>query len=111
MDDPSEEALRTGIEILRIFSPFYFVISVKLVADGILRGAGKMKQFMIAKFSDLILRVVLAFLLPQTFLWVTRIWCAWPIGWATAMVLSICFYRKKYGKYEQEPLPAFEETP
>lgn len=97
MDNPSEEALRTGIEILRIFSPFYFVISVKLVADGILRGAGMMRQFMIATFTDLILRVVLAFLLPQTFLGVTGIWCAWPIGWTTATILSIFFYNKKYG--------------
>lgn len=60
MDNPSQEALHTGITILRIFSPFYFVVSVKLVADGILRGAGMMKQFMIATFTDLILRVVLA---------------------------------------------------
>ena len=54
MDNPSQEALHTGITILRIFSPFYFVVSVKLVADGILRGAGMMKQFMIATFTDLI---------------------------------------------------------
>ena len=101
MDNPSQEALRTGIEILRIFSPFYFIISIKLVADGILRGAGMMKQFMIATFTDLILRVVLAFLLPQTGLGSTGIWCAWPIGWTIAMFLSIRFYSKKYGKCEQ----------
>ena len=100
MDNPSQEALRTGIEILRIFSPFYFIISIKLVADGILRGAGMMKQFMIATFTDLILRVVLAFLLPQTGLGSTGIWCAWPIGWTIAMFLSIRFYSKKYGKCE-----------
>ena len=101
MDNPSQEALRTAIEILRIFSPFYFIISIKLVADGILRGAGMMKQFMIATFTDLILRVVLAFLLPQTGLGSTGIWCAWPIGWTIAMFLSIRFYSKKYGKCEQ----------
>ena len=108
MDNPSEEALRTGIEILRILSPFYFVVSVKLVADGVLRGAGMMKQFMIATFTDLILRVVLAFLLPQTFLASTGIWCAWPIGWTTATMLSIYFYEKNYGKYAREQLPEFE---
>ena len=101
MDNPSQEALRTGIEILRIFSPIYFIISIKLVADGILRGAGMMKQFMIATFTDLILRVVLAFLLPQTGLGSTGIWCAWPIGWTIAMFLSIRFNSKKYGKCEQ----------
>lgn len=100
MDQPSEEALRTGIQILRIFSPFYFVVSVKLVADGILRGAGLMKQFMAATFTDLILRVLLAFLLSRTLLGVTGIWCAWPIGWTIAMFLSISFYTKKYKIYK-----------
>lgn len=96
MDNPSQEALHTGITILRIFSPFYFVVSVKLVADGILRGAGMMKQFMIATFTDLILRVVLAFVLSGTTLGATGIWCAWPIGWTIAMIFSIHFYNAKY---------------
>lgn len=101
MDNPSQEALRTGIEILRIFSPFYFIISIKLVADGILRGAGMMKQFMIATFTDLILRVVLAFLLPQTGLGSTGIWCAWPIGWTIAMILSVYFYNTRYRRTDR----------
>lgn len=96
MDNPSPEALHTGITILRIFSPFYFIVSVKLVADGILRGAGLMKQFMTATFTDLILRVILAFILSATALGATGIWCAWPIGWTIAMILSIHFYNKKY---------------
>lgn len=96
MEQPSEEALRTGVEILRIFSPFYFVISVKLVADGILRGSGMMKQFMIATFTDLIFRVLLAFLLSKTVLGSTGIWCAWPIGWSVAMILSLRFYNQNY---------------
>lgn len=94
MNDPSATALSTGVTILRIFSPFYFVISVKLVADGILRGTGLMKQFMTATFTDLILRVVLAWLLSKTVLREVGIWCAWPIGWCTACYLSIRFYQK-----------------
>lgn len=105
MEHPSKEALRTGVEILRIFSPFYFVISVKLVADGILRGAGMMKQFMTATFTDLILRVMLAFLLPKTTLGSTGIWCAWPIGWSVAMILSLHFYNKKYNHHKQLAIP------
>ena len=69
-------------------------ISAKLVADGILRGTGKMRQFMAATFTDLIVRVVLAFVLSGTALASTGIWCAWPIGWTVATVISILFYRK-----------------
>ena len=40
MNDPQGPAIDTGMLFLRILSPFYFVVSVKLVADGILRGCG-----------------------------------------------------------------------
>lgn len=92
MDDPTELAMHTGLMYLKILSPFYFVVSAKLVADGILRGAGMMKQFMISTFTDLILRVLLAFCFSRTVLGATGIWCAWPIGWCVAAVLSIVFY-------------------
>lgn len=95
MDQPTELAMQTGINFLRILSPFYFVVSAKLVADGILRGAGMMSKFMIATFTDLILRVVLAFVFSKTALGATGIWCAWPIGWCVATVVSIWFYRKE----------------
>ena len=92
MKSPTEAALNSGLTFLRILSPFYFVVSAKLVADGILRGAGRMQDFMIATFTDLILRVVLAFVLSGTVLGSTGIWCAWPIGWTVATIMSVCFY-------------------
>ena len=94
MENPSAGAMGSGLAFLRVVAPFYFVVSTKLVADGILRGAGQMRQFVIATFTDLILRVVLAFVLSATTLGSTGIWCAWPIGWAVATVLSVCFYRR-----------------
>lgn len=94
MDEPTSLAMHTGIIYLKLLSPFYFVVSAKLVADGILRGSGMMKNFMIATFTDLILRVLLAFCFSKTALGATGIWCAWPIGWCVATVLSIYFYKK-----------------
>ena len=94
MNEPSREALSTGIIFLRIVAPFYFVVSAKLVADGILRGASLMGRFMVSTFTDLILRVVLAIILSRTALGATGIWCAWPIGWTVATCLSVCFSRK-----------------
>lgn len=94
MDNPTELAMHTGIIYLKILSPFYFVVSAKLVADGILRGAGMMSKFMIATFTDLILRVLLAFCFSRTALGETGIWCAWPVGWCVATILSISFYLK-----------------
>lgn len=93
LEQPTEAALETGIRFLRILSPFYFVISAKLVADGVLRGSGRMFHFMAATFTDLILRVVLAVTLSKTALGSTGIWCAWPIGWTLATLMSLRFYR------------------
>ena len=93
IDEPTVLALQTGINFLRILSPFYFIISMKFVADGILRGAGMMGKFMAATFLDLILRVGLAILLSKTSLGETGIWCAWPIGWMVAALLSLMFYK------------------
>lgn len=95
LDSPTEQALHTGIMFLRILSPFYFVVSAKLVADGILRGSGMMKYFMIATFTDLVLRVALAYVFSCTILGATGIWCAWPIGWTVATILSISFYKRE----------------
>lgn len=101
MDDPSLDALQSGMMLLRIVAPFYFVVSAKLISDGILRGAGLMKQFMAGTFTDLILRVVLAAVLSETALGSTGIWCAWPVGWSIATVISICFYRN--GPWRKHP--------
>lgn len=90
-DDASAVAFNTGITFLKIVSPFYFVISIKLVVDGMLRGAGAMFSFMVATFTDLVLRVILSYILAAAF-GATGIWLSWPIGWFIATVLSVFFY-------------------
>ena len=110
LDNPTGTAMQVGIQFLRILSPFYFVVSAKLVSDGILRGAGQMKPFMIATFTDLILRVVLAKVLSIPF-GPLGIWCAWPIGWGISAVMSIYFYekgpwKKVEAKEARTPVPA-----
>ena len=98
MEKGSTEALLTGQQFLWIVAPFYFVVSAKLVADGILRGIGAMWQFMVATFTDLILRVVLAFVFSGITGSALGIWCAWPVGWSIAMVISVCFYHRESRK-------------
>ena len=94
LKEPTQAALSSGFAFLRIVSPFYFVVAAKLVTDGILRGSGRMGQFMTATFTDLILRVILAFAFSGTALKSIGIWCAWPVGWTVATVMSLCYYRK-----------------
>ena len=98
MEKGSTEALLTGQQFLWMVAPFYFVVSAKLVADAILRGIGAMWQFMVATFTDLILRVVLAFVFSGITGSALGIWCAWPVGWSIAMVISVCFYHRESRK-------------
>ena len=103
MDQGTAEAIRTGTLFLRIVTPFYFIVSTKLITDGILRGAQKMNAFMIATFSDLILRVALAYIFSSIF-GVIGIWCAWPVGWTIGTVLSLWFYKKEHRALTQQCL-------
>lgn len=100
MEDGGSKALQVGVDFLKIVSPFYIVISIKLLSDGVLRGAGEMRKFMIATFLDLVLRVILAFILSDYY-GTNGIWISWPIGWGISAVLSFTFYKvilKNYNK-------------
>lgn len=90
MNQPSELALTSGKQFLYIVVPFYFIVSAKLISDGVLRGAGMMKAFMTGTFTDLILRVVLAIIFAKNFGYI-GIWCAWPVGWTMGMLISLFF--------------------
>ncbi len=93
MNSSTTDAMVVGTTFLIIISPFFAVVSAKLTGDGVLRGTGAMKYFMITTFTDLLLRVVLAFILSK-FFGSTGIWLAWPIGWTVSSILSLTFYGK-----------------
>lgn len=97
-------ALSTGKEFLMVVAPFYISVATKLVCDGVLRGSNNMLYFMIATFTDLILRVILAFVFMQ-FFGTLGIWMGWPISWIIATIMSFIFYKsniwlKKYRDLE-----------
>lgn len=94
----SSAAIHAGVMFLRIVSPWYFMIVVKLMTDGIIRGSGAMIYFVIATIPDLILRIGFALMLSPRFR-STGIWMAWPFGWIAATVLTIIFYRKVKNGY------------
>lgn len=97
-------ALSTGKGFLMVVAPFYISVATKLICDGILRGSNNMLYFMIATFTDLILRVILAFVFMQ-FFGTLGIWMGWPISWIIATIMSFIFYKsniwlKKYRDLE-----------
>lgn len=103
MKEESQAAIQVGITFLHIVTPFYFVVTIKIMCDGVLRGGSAMLYFMTTTFTDLLLRVVLAFVFAKSLgLGATGIWMAWPIGWSLSTILSFSFYRLK--PWEKKPL-------
>lgn len=93
LGEGSRDAIEAGSRFLKIVAPFYFMISIKLMTDGILRGASAMAYFVMATVPDLILRICFAWLLSPAY-GSTGIWMAWPFGWLAATVLTVVFYRR-----------------
>ncbi len=91
VDNPTQTVMETGRSFLRIISPFYFTVCAKLISDNVFKGAGKMTFFMISTFTDLILRVVLAYVFSG-FMGVDGVWWSWPVGWGISAALAVCFY-------------------
>lgn len=91
LEDRNAEALAVGIDFLKTVSPFYCPIAFKILFDGVLRGTGWMKAFMVTTFLDLILRVIFAYVLSPVY-GTGGIWWSWIIGWLTCTVLSLIIY-------------------
>lgn len=87
----SKDIIAVGITYLRFVSPFLIVLAIKQSVDGILQGAGDIREFMTSTCVDLVLRVVLAYILSNIFGYL-GIWYAWPLGWGVGCILSLIFY-------------------
>lgn len=101
LNENSAEAVKSmaaGVGFLRINAPFFALVSVKFVCDGMLRGMSEMKGFMASTFADLIARVSLSYLLSVPF-GATGIWAAWPIGWVIGTSVSVWFGKRAQKKY------------
>lgn len=99
-------SMEVGCIFLRIVAPFYCVISVKWNSDGVLRGTEHMGSFMIATFTDLLLRVALAFVLSSTVWGSTGIWLSWPLGWVIGTFISLSLYYKVMKNLRDNRIPA-----
>lgn len=92
VSDADTAIIEVGRTFLRIVSPFYLIAAIKLILDGILRGTGKMNQFMASTFTDLVLRVALAYVFSYALNSSVGIWMSWPFGWSIAAVISVVCY-------------------
>lgn len=91
-DEGSVLALQTGTGYLKFIGWFFALIGLKMITDGVLRGAGDMKMFTVANLVNLGIRVIIAVTCAPR--WgISFVWMAVPIGWLANYLISFCEYR------------------
>lgn len=85
-------AVEAGKHYIRIVSPFFVLMTLKITADGVLRGAGAMAEFTSGTFTSLFLRVLFSYILGSV-IGQDGIWWAISIGWVLPCAMSYIFYK------------------
>ena len=98
LEAPSAAAFDTGIACVRFMGWFYVLIGLKMISDGVLRGAGDMTMFTVANLVNLGLRVILAVTLAPRF-GIQFVWMAVPAGWLVNYLIS--FFEYRTGKWKK----------
>ena len=91
-DNGTRRAIQTGTSYLKFMGWFFLLIGLKMVTDGLLRGAGDMKMFTVANLANLTIRVAVAVTLAPHY-GISLVWSAVPIGWFVNFIISYAEYR------------------
>lgn len=94
-------AVDTGISYMRFIGFFFTIIGLKMITDGLLRGAGDMKMFTVANLVNLCLRVIVAVTMAPRF-GIAFVWYAVPLGWLANYVISYLEYRTGKWRYSKK---------
>lgn len=97
-EDGTALAMDTGTSYLRFIGFFFALIGLKMITDGLLRGAGDMTRFTVANMVNLCIRVVMAVTLAPRF-GIAMVWYAVPVGWLANYLISFGEYRT--GKWKR----------
>lgn len=93
------EIIKAGMGFVRIVVPFYFVVCLKIVTDGALRGVGRMNAFMMSSISDVMVRLLLGNFFSRH--WgINGVWWIWPTAWAVGTAVCCLSYRRSDGKFQ-----------
>ena len=84
--------VQTGVDMIHVMMPFYFVMAVNQILSGMMRGFGYSFQVMIASLLGMVcVRQLFLFFAMRAEHTITHIYYAYPIGWAAAAI-GVFFY-------------------
>lgn len=86
-----DAVIAAGLGFIQVVSPFYLLVSVKIISDGALRGIGAMTPFMAATMSDVIVRILCGRFFSER--WgIYGVWSIWPLAWLVGTFMSVGMY-------------------
>lgn len=91
-DQCDPEVIEVGMSYLRVVGLSYILMGTMNLYNGVLRGAGDMKVFLICSLLNLSTRVIVAYLFAGLF-GKEMIWYSITIGWAIGLIVAYSRYR------------------
>ena len=76
-------------DYMRWLGYFFLFMGVKMATDGVLRGLGIVRPFLVANMVNLAIRLSVALSLAPRF-GISFVWIAVPIGWLANFLISYC---------------------
>jgi len=91
--DGTALAYQVSSDYMRWLGYFFIFMGIKMATDGVLRGLGIMRPFLIANMVNLAIRLSVALIFAPRF-GIAFVWLAVPAGWLANFLISYVALRK-----------------
>ena len=93
--DGTALAYQVSGDYMRWLGYFFIFMGIKMATDGVLRGLGVMRPFLVANMVNLAIRLTVALIFAPRF-GIEFVWLAVPAGWFANFVISYVALRKSW---------------
>ena len=93
--DGTALAYQVSGDYMRWLGYFFIIMGIKMATDGVLRGLGIMRPFLIASMVNLAIRLSVALICAPRF-GIDFVWLAVPAGWFANFLISYAALRKSW---------------
>ena len=99
--DGTDLAYQVSGDYMRWLGCFFIFMGIKMATDGVLRGLGIMRPFLIANMVNLAIRLSVALICAPRF-GIAFVWLAVPAGWLANFLISYAALRKSWPSIEED---------
>ena len=100
--DGTALAYQVSGDYMRWLGYFFIFMGIKMATDGVLRGLGIMRPFLVANMVNLAIRLSVALIGAPRF-GINFVWLAVPAGWLANFLVSYAALRKSWPTEKVEP--------